>query len=89
MAPPLARFHREVRVARQVSPQKTSAGFTNIGDVDGRHFSLEEFIKGEELSSFMRRIGASAGKTKAMQLGPSDLAPDSPPPTMSVCCIGI
>src|SRR5688572_24832566 len=52
----LARFHREVRVARQVS-HKNVCRVYDIGEVDGRHFLSMEFIKGEELSSFMRRIG--------------------------------
>ena len=52
----LARFHREVRVARQVS-HKNVCRVYDIGEIDGRHFLSMEFIKGEELSSFMRRIG--------------------------------
>lgn len=52
----LARFHREVRVARQVS-HKNVCRVYDIGEVDGRHFLSMEYIKGEELSSFMRRIG--------------------------------
>jgi predicted Ser/Thr protein kinase len=52
----LARFHREVRVARQVS-HKNVCRVYDIGELDGRHFLSMEFIKGEELSSFMRRIG--------------------------------
>jgi serine/threonine protein kinase len=52
----LARFHREVRVARQVS-HKNVCRVYDIGEVDGRHFLSMEFIKGEELSSLMRRIG--------------------------------
>ncbi len=46
----LARFHREVRVARQVS-HKNVCRVYDIGEVDGRHFLSMEFIKGEELSS--------------------------------------
>ena len=52
----LARFHREVRVARQVS-HKNVCRVYDIGEVDGRHFLSMEFIKGEELSSLLRRIG--------------------------------
>jgi hypothetical protein len=55
-APALARFHREVRVARQVS-HKNVCRVYDIGEVDGRHFLSMEFIKGEELSSLMHRIG--------------------------------
>lgn len=52
----LARFHREVRVARQVS-HKNVCRVYDIGEVDGRHYLSMEFIKGEELSSLLRRIG--------------------------------
>ncbi|HET7112047.1 MAG TPA: serine/threonine-protein kinase, partial [Pyrinomonadaceae bacterium] len=52
----LARFHREVRVARQVS-HKNVCRVHDIGEIDGRHFLSMEFIKGEELSSLLRRIG--------------------------------
>lgn len=52
----LARFHREVRVARQVSHHNVCRVY-DIGEIDGRHFLSMEFIKGEELSSLLRRIG--------------------------------
>jgi len=52
----LARFHREVRVARQVS-HKNVCRVYDIGEVDGRQFLSMEFIKGEELSSLVHRIG--------------------------------
>jgi hypothetical protein len=62
----LARFHREVRVARQVS-HKNICRVYDIGEVDGRHFLSMEFIKGEELSSLLRRIGRLP-QDKAIQL---------------------
>ena len=62
----LARFHREVRVARQVS-HKNVCRVYDIGEVDGRHFLSMEFIKGEELSSFTRRIGRLP-QDKAVQI---------------------
>lgn len=78
----VARFHREVRVARKVS-HKNVCRVYDIGEVDAppvsgqasapktdparkqpaplrvssHHFLSMEYIKGEELSSFMRRIG--------------------------------
>jgi serine/threonine-protein kinase len=64
--PALARFHREVRVARQVS-HKNVCRVYDIGEVDGRHFLSMEYIKGEELSSLMRRIGRLP-QDKAIQL---------------------
>jgi hypothetical protein len=62
----LARFHREVRVARQVS-HKNVCRVYDIGEVDGRHFLSMEFIKGEELSSLIRRIGRLP-QDKAIQI---------------------
>jgi len=62
----LARFHREVRVARQVS-HKNVCRVYDIGEVDGRHFLSMEYIKGEELSSLLRRIGRIPSD-KAIQL---------------------
>src|SRR5438876_5720129 len=64
--PALARFHREVRVARQVS-HKNVCRVYDIGEVDGRHFLSMEFIKGEELSSLLRRIGRLP-QDKAVQI---------------------
>jgi serine/threonine protein kinase len=62
----LARFHREVRVARQVS-HKNVCRVYDIGEVDGRHFLSMEYIKGEELSSLLHRIGRLPGD-KAIQI---------------------
>lgn len=62
----LARFHREVRVARQVS-HKNVCRVYDIGETDGRHFLSMEYIKGEELSSLLRRIG-SLPLDKSIQL---------------------
>ena len=53
----LARFHREVRVARQVS-HKNVCRVYDIGETGGRAFLSMEYIKGEELSSLLRRIGS-------------------------------
>jgi serine/threonine-protein kinase len=52
----LARFHREVRVARQVS-HKNVCRVYDIAELDGHHFLSMEYIRGEELSSLLRRIG--------------------------------
>ena len=62
----LARFHREVRVARQVSHRSVCRVY-DIGEVDGRHFLSMELIKGEELSSLLHRIGRLPGD-KAIQI---------------------
>jgi serine/threonine-protein kinase len=52
----LARFHREVRIARQVAHPNVCRVF-DIGEVDGHHFLSMEYIDGEDLSSLIRRIG--------------------------------
>jgi serine/threonine-protein kinase len=62
----LARFHREVRIARQVS-HKNVCRVYDIGETDGHHFLSMEYIKGEELSSLLRRIGRLPAD-KAVQL---------------------
>ena len=62
----LARFHREVRVARQVS-HKNVCRVYDIGEVDGSQFLSMEFIKGEELSSLLHRIGRLPSD-KALQI---------------------
>src|SRR6266516_6480244 len=62
----VARFHREVRVARQVS-HKNVCRVYDIGEMEGRHYLSMEFIKGEELSSLLRRIGRLP-EDKAIQI---------------------
>jgi hypothetical protein len=52
----LARFHREVRVARQVSHANVCRVF-DIGEADGLPFISMEYVDGEDLASLRRRIG--------------------------------
>jgi serine/threonine-protein kinase len=52
----LARFHREVRVARQVSHRNVCRVY-DVGETEGLNFLSMEYIKGEELSSLIKRIG--------------------------------
>jgi serine/threonine protein kinase len=52
----LARFRREVRMARQVSHPNVCRVF-DIGEADGQTFLTMEFVDGEDMSSLMRRIG--------------------------------
>ena len=52
----LARFHSEVRIARQVSHPNVCRVY-DIGEVDGLNFLTMEFIDGEDLASLLRRIG--------------------------------
>jgi serine/threonine-protein kinase len=52
----LARFHSEVRIARQVSHPNVCRVF-DIGDTDGIPFLTMEYVDGEDLASLIRRIG--------------------------------
>lgn len=52
----LARFHSEVRIARQVSHPNVCRVF-DIGDENGVPFLTMEYVDGEDLSSLVRRIG--------------------------------
>ncbi len=62
----LARFHREVRTARNVSHPNVCRVF-DIGEVDGQHFLSMEYIDGEDLASLLRRIGRLPGD-KALEI---------------------
>jgi len=63
----LARFHNEVRVARQVAHPSVCRVY-DIGEENGLHFLSMEFIDGEDLASLLRRIGRLPGD-KAAELG--------------------
>ena len=52
----LARFHQEVRLARQVSHPNVCR-VHDIAETDGQHFLSMEYIDGEDLASLLRRIG--------------------------------
>jgi serine/threonine-protein kinase len=52
----LARFHREVRIARQISHRNVCRVF-DIGDADGLPFLTMEYVDGEDLATLLRRIG--------------------------------
>ncbi len=62
----LARFHNEVRIARQVAHPNVCRVY-DIGEVEGWHFISMEFIDGEDLSSLLRRIGRLPGD-KAVEI---------------------
>lgn len=51
-----ARFHREVRLARQVSHPNVCRVF-DIGETIGLPFLTMEYVDGEDLASLLRRIG--------------------------------
>ncbi|MEZ5330647.1 MAG: serine/threonine-protein kinase [Thermoanaerobaculia bacterium] len=52
----LARFHREVRTARQIT-HKNVVRVHDLGEVDGAPFLTMEYVDGEDLSSLLKRIG--------------------------------
>ena len=52
----LARFHQEVRLARQVSHPNVCR-VHDIGEAGGQHFLSMEYVDGEDLASLLRRIG--------------------------------
>jgi len=52
----LARFHREVRVARQISHRNVCRVY-DIGEAEGQQFLSMEYVRGEELSSALKRFG--------------------------------
>ena len=52
----LARFHREARVARQITHPNVCR-VHDIGEIEGQPFLSMEYIDGEDLSSLLRRIG--------------------------------
>ncbi len=62
----LARLHREVRTARQVSHPNVCRVF-DIGEADHVPFITMEFVDGEDLASLLRRIGRLQ-PAKALQL---------------------
>ena len=62
----LARFHAEVRIARQVSHPNVCRVY-DIGEVDGATFLSMEYVDGEDLRSLLRRIGRLPGD-KAVEI---------------------
>ncbi|HYN21985.1 MAG TPA: serine/threonine-protein kinase [Thermoanaerobaculia bacterium] len=52
----LARFHREVRLARQISHPNVCRVF-DVGEARGRPFLSMEHIDGEDLCSLLRQVG--------------------------------
>ncbi len=62
----LARFHQEVRLARQIAHPSVCRVF-DIGETDGEHFLTMEYIDGEDVASLTRRIGRLP-EDKALQV---------------------
>ena len=64
----LARFHNEVRIARQIAHPNVCRVY-DIAEENGRHFLSMEYVDGEDLGSLLRRIGRLP-QDKAMQTAP-------------------
>jgi len=62
----LARFHGEVRIARQVSHPNVCRVY-DIAEADGAAYISMEYVDGEDLSSLLRRIGRLPGD-KAIEI---------------------
>ncbi|MEO8269110.1 MAG: serine/threonine-protein kinase, partial [Aureliella sp.] len=59
-------FHREVKLARQISHPNICRVY-DIGEVNGQHFLSMEYIDGEDLKILLRRIGRLP-KDKGIQI---------------------
>ncbi|HEU4477295.1 MAG TPA: serine/threonine-protein kinase [Pyrinomonadaceae bacterium] len=62
----LARFYKEVSVARQISHRHVCRVY-DVAEYNGEHFISMEFVRGEELSSLLKRIGR-VPQDKAIQV---------------------
>src|SRR5438093_9755934 len=62
----LARFHNEVRIARQISHPNVCRVY-DIGEAEGQHFLTMEYVDGEDLASLLTRIGRLP-RDKALQI---------------------
>ncbi|HEX8282718.1 MAG TPA: protein kinase [Pyrinomonadaceae bacterium] len=56
----LARFYQEVSVARQISHRHVCRVY-DVAEAEGSHFISMEYVRGEELSSLLKRIGRLPG----------------------------
>ena len=63
----LARFHREVRIARQVSHANVCRVF-DIGDAGGIPFLSMEYVDGEDLGGACCGASAVSRRTKALEI---------------------
>ncbi len=65
----LARFHSEVRIARQVSHPNVCRVY-DIGEMEGCPYISMEYVAGEDLDSLLHRIGRLSGD-KAIEMARS------------------
>ena len=82
----LARFYREVRVARQVSHPAVCRVY-DVGEAEGHLFLSMEMVDGENLASLLRRIGRLP-PDKATRHRPPALRRASPPRTRRASSTG-
>ena len=83
----LARFHNEVRIARQVAHPNVCRVY-DIGEVEGLPYISMEYVDGEDLHSLLRRIGRLAVEIRRWKLR-ANCAPVSPPRMTRACSIAI
>ena len=62
----LARFYKEVSVARQISHRHVCRVY-DVSEYEGQHFISMEFVRGEELALLLKRIGRLP-QNKAIEL---------------------
>src|SRR5271165_1205 len=62
----LARFHNEIRIARQVAHPNVCRVY-DLGEVEGFPYLSMEYVDGEDLHSLLRRIGRVPGD-KALEI---------------------
>ncbi len=63
----LGRLVDEVRIGRQISHPNVCRLY-DIGETEGHHFLVMEYVDGEDLASLLRRIGRLPGD-KALEIG--------------------
>ncbi len=82
----LARFHNEVRIARQVAHPNVCRVY-DIGEVEGIPYLSMEYVDGEDLNSLLRRIGRLP--TTKRSRSRASCAPVSRRRMTKACCIAI
>ena len=82
----LARFTREVRLARTIAHPNVCRVF-DIGEAEDWHYLSMEYVDGETLASVRERIGRLPPEKASTS--PASCAPVLPPPTNMGSCIAI
>jgi serine/threonine-protein kinase len=82
----LARFHQEVRLARQVSHPNVCRVY-DVGETDGQPYLSMEYVDGEDMASLLRRIGRLPRTRRCRSRSSS--ARGWPRRTIAACCTAI